>query len=70
MNRKLNYLLVLALFCLTSTTVFALEQVDGVYQIGTAQDWADFCDLHNNGNDQKLDAVLPDDITGQCHGWY
>ena len=37
-------------------------QVDGVYQIGSAQDWADFCSLHNNGGDQKLNAVLTADI--------
>lgn len=42
---------------------WALDQVDGVYQIGTAQDWADFCSLHNNGDNQNLNAVLTANIT-------
>lgn len=42
----------------------ALDQdANGVYQIGTAQDWADFCDTHNNGAEfAKLNAVLTADV--------
>ena len=63
MNRKLTPLLALALGCLTSTTALAIEPVDGVYQIGSAQDWAEFCALHNDGDNQRLNAVLTDDVT-------
>lgn len=35
-----------------------LQPIDGVYQIGTAQDWAYFCSTHNNGTNQNLNAVL------------
>ena len=64
MNRKLTSLLVLAFCCLSSTSALALEQdTDGVYQIGTTQDWTDFCNLHNNGDNQNLNAQLIADIT-------
>ena len=63
MKRKLNNLLALAFCCLTSTSALAIEPVDGVYMIGTAQDWAEFCTLHNEGTDQKLNAELTADIT-------
>lgn len=63
MKKNLRFLLALAIGWLTSTGAFALEQVDGVYQIGSAQDWADFCSLHNDGSDQRLNAELTADIT-------
>ena len=63
MKKNLRFLLALAIGWLTSTGAFALEQVDGVYQIGSAQDWAEFCELHNTGSDQKLNAVLTKDVT-------
>ena len=56
-------MLVLAVSWLTSMGAMALDQVEGVYQIGTAADWADFCSLHNDGTDQRLNAVLTADIT-------
>ena len=63
MIRKLNHLLALAFCCLASTSVLAIEPVDGVYQIGTAQDWTEFCTLHNDGSNQNLNAVLTANIT-------
>lgn len=52
-----------ALCCAFSASAFAIELVDGVYQIGSAQDWADFCTLHNEGTNQNLNAVLTADVT-------
>lgn len=62
MKKNLRFLLALAIGWLTSTSVFAIEPVDGVYKIGTAEDWKEFCELHNNGSDQKLNAELTADI--------
>lgn len=59
-------ILKLALFTICigwTNSTWALDQVDGWYQIGTAQDWADFCSLHNDGNNQNLNAVLTADVT-------
>ena len=63
MKKNLRLMLVLAVSWLTSMGAMALDQVEGVYQIGTAADWADFCSLHNDGTDQRLNAVLTADIT-------
>ena len=52
-----------AFCCFIAANAMAIEPVDGVYQIGTAQDWAEFCTLHNEGTDQRLNAVLTADIT-------
>lgn len=52
-----------ALCCFFSVSAMAIEPVDGVYQIGTAQDWAEFCTLHNEGTDQRLNAILTADVT-------
>lgn len=44
--------------------VWALDQdASNVYQIRTAQDWAEFCTLHNDGTNQNLNAELKADIT-------
>ncbi|MBQ4003100.1 MAG: hypothetical protein II600_03905, partial [Bacteroidaceae bacterium] len=59
MKRKLTYLL-LACFML-GTQAWALSQVDDVYQIGTAQDLADFAALVNGG-ETGAKAVLTADI--------
>ena len=63
MKKNLRFMLALATTWLVSTGAFAIEPVDGVYQIGTAQDWADFCSLHNDGSNQNLNAILTADIT-------
>lgn len=52
-----------AFCCFIAANAMAIEPVDGVYQIGSAQDWAEFCTLHNEGSDQRLNAVLTADIT-------
>lgn len=44
-----------------STSVFALSEVDGVYQIGTAEDFNEFAALVNGGN-FTANAVLTADI--------
>ena len=62
-QHRRSLLLAIASAWLTSTAVMAIEPVDGVYQIGTAQDWNEFCTLHNTGSDQRLNAVLTADIT-------
>ena len=47
-----------------ASEAMALDQVDGVYQIGSADDWAAFCQEHNTGTTfKKLNAVLTADIT-------
>ena len=55
--------LLCAFCCFIAANAMAIEPVDGVYQIGSAQDWAEFCTLHNEGTDQRLNAVLTADIT-------
>lgn len=62
-HNKLSILLAIASAWLTNTVVMAIEPVDGVYQIATAQDWSEFCTLHNTGSNQRLNAVLTADIT-------
>ena len=64
MNKsKIKTILIALLLASTANSAWAIEPVDGVYQIGTAQDWAEFCTLHNEGTDQRLNAVLTADIT-------
>ena len=63
MKTNLKLMFALAACWLTGVSAWAIEPVNGVYQIGTAQDWADFCTLHNEGTDQKLNAELTADIT-------
>ena len=59
MRKKLLSLLALAL-C-TASNMWALDQVGGVYQIGTAQDLADFATLVNSG-EYDASAILTTDI--------
>ncbi|WP_027450761.1 FIVAR domain-containing protein [Xylanibacter brevis] len=63
MKKNLRFVLALAIGWLTSVGAMAIEPVDGVYQIGSAQDWAEFCTLHNEGTNQRLNAVLTADVT-------
>ena len=58
MKKRLFSLLALA-FCMASS--WALNQVNGVYQIGTAQDLVEFAALVNTGT-TDANAVLTDDI--------
>lgn len=56
--RKFFSLAAAAMLC---TGAKAIDQVDGVYQIATAQDWSDFAALVAGG-DKAIDAVLTADI--------
>ena len=59
---KLFLLAILGL-CMAGNT-WALDQdASNVYQIRTAQDWIEFCNIHNNGDNQNLNAELKADIT-------
>ncbi len=60
---KLFYLLLFFLFVGGGNANAQLTQVDGYYQIGTAQDLKDFRDLVNNGTANGSNAVLTADIT-------
>lgn len=60
MWRFLNFLMgvcVTSFFCLSS---YAIDNVDGVYQIATAQDWIDFTELV--ATDNTIDAEMTADI--------
>ncbi len=62
--RMRNFLLkgVLAAMMLpVCTGAMALDEVDGTYQIGTAQDLVDFANMVNEGN-PVVNAVLTADI--------
>ena len=61
MSRKLLNLCLAAMLSVVSTAAWALSEVNGVYQIGTAEDLAAFAELVNGG---KADAraVLTADI--------
>ena len=61
MRKKLLNACLLTMMMVTSTTAWALSQVDGVYQIGTAEDLKAFADLVNGG-DTYACAVLTADI--------
>lgn len=60
MKRKFTLLLT-TLLCLAGMNAWALDQKDGVYQISTAQDLADFAALVNGG-EASANAVLLNDI--------
>ena len=61
MSRKLLNLCLTALLSVVSTAAWALSEVDGVYQIGTADDLKAFAELVN-GENPKANAVLTADI--------
>ena len=61
MSKKLLNLCMTALFGAVSTAAWALSEVGGVYQIGTAADLKAFAELVNEGN-PYLNAVLTADI--------
>ena len=61
-------LLAMACLWLGSTRAYALEQVDGVYQIGSAQDLEDFSNMVASGNGAVSAALTADiDMTGVTH---
>ncbi len=71
MKQKITSFLLLAIMWLAGVNAWALDQKDGVYQIGSAQDLADFAALVNTGTNlggaNQACAILTADIdyTGQ-----
>ncbi len=61
MRKRLLNLCLTALLSVVSTAAWALSEVDGVYQIGSAADWEEFAALVNGGEVNAC-AVLTDDI--------
>ena len=61
MRKNLLNLCLTALMCVVSTTAWALSEVNGVYQIGTAEDLEEFTALVNEGN-RFANALLTADI--------
>ncbi|MBQ6226840.1 MAG: hypothetical protein IJJ73_11135 [Bacteroidaceae bacterium] len=61
MRKNLLNLCLTALMCVVSTTAWALSEVNGVYQIGTAEDLEEFTALVNKGN-RFANALLTADI--------
>ena len=61
MSKKLRYLCLMAIMMVFGMSAYALDQKDGVYQIGTAQDFRDFAALVN-GSDPYACAELTADI--------
>ncbi|UKK49126.1 hypothetical protein L6475_03975 [Prevotella sp. E9-3] len=63
MKQNLKTFFLTALLSLAVGSAWAIEPVDGVYKIGSAQDWSEFCTLHNEGANQNLNAELTADVT-------
>ena len=61
MRKKLLNLCLTALLSVVSTAAWALTQEGGFYQIGTAEDFAEFAALVNGGQ-KTINAILTDDI--------
>ena len=63
MKKNLRFLVALAIGWLTGTSSWALEQVDGIYQIGTADDFIEFAKMVNDDPAKSASsAVLTADI--------
>ena len=67
MSRKLLNLCLTALLCVVSTAAWALSEVNGVYQIGTAADLEEFAALVNGGQ-VYVNAELTADIDRGING--
>ena len=61
MSRKFTRLLLCILMSMCGSAAWALTQVGGVYQIGTAQELAEFAALVNGG-ERMANAVITADI--------
>ncbi len=68
MNMKFRTVLVMALGWLCGTCAFALEKVDGVYQIASAADLVEFATLVNGG-ENAANAALTADIDMTDVAW-
>ena len=60
-SKKLVNLCLTALFSVVSTTAWALSEVNGFYQIGTADDYVAFAQIVNGGN-RTANAILTSNI--------
>ena len=59
MNKsKIKTILIALLLACTANSAWAIEVVDGVYQIGSTQDWTEFCNIHNGSTGQTF-AIRP-----------
>ncbi len=69
MKKNLLFAILTLICCgLGSTKAYALEQIDGVYQIGNAQDLEDFSNLVASGNGSIAGVLTADiDMTGVAH---
>jgi hypothetical protein len=64
MKKNLRFMLALAIGWLTSVGAMAIEPVDGIYQIGSAQDWSEFAAIVNSdGRQHQLNAVVTQDFS-------
>ena len=61
MRKKLLYLCFMTILMVMSTSAYALDKVNDVYQIGTAADFAEFAALVNGG-EKGANAILKADI--------
>ena len=61
MSRKLLGTCIMAFMLAVDMSAYALEKVNGVYQIGTAEDFAEFAALVNGG-EKRANAILTADI--------
>lgn len=61
MSRKLLGTCIMAFILAVDMSAYALEKVNGVYQIGTAEDFAEFAALVNGG-EKRANAILTADI--------
>lgn len=66
--RKFTSLFVCSLLCMVANTAWALNQTDGVYQIGTADELIEFATIVNNG-EATAKAVLTSDINLSGKTW-
>ena len=61
MNKKLLKMCLMAIMMAVGMSAYALDKVNGAYQIGTAEDWKDFAELVNGG-ERTANAILTADI--------
>ena len=61
MSKKIVNLCMTALLSVVSTTAWALSEVNGLYQIGSAEDFSAFAQIVNGGN-RTANAILTADI--------
>ena len=61
MNKKLLNMCMMAIMMAIGMSAYALDKVNGAYQIGTAEDWEDFAELVNGG-ERSANAILTADI--------